>query len=437
MELTRYKLRLLLTENYNQISEPDRRGESIQKRENLPIEATIEAERVEIENGVALFMIGDALVTALPLESFLWSPLGLTPVNLKMKPFPMKEFGSLYPHDFSFHVVVNFPMCSERTSENYDDDNRRRNSQYRNENIRIFKPANCIVLSGNNYYFVNSDGEYLYSVPANISYFEPLGAAIANMRIWNVKSDGKVEIIQKSFAKEEINGTSGSSGTSGKDGESGSSGSSGTSGTSGTSGKDGGMGSNGTSGTSGIDGSSGISGVIYKWQGAWDSTVEYSKNDVVRDDNAVWIAIEGTKGNRPSQNPFSWDLMLGNSGDAQLNTMRISLSSSEISSLKKTHLVLFVPDGKKVIEIVTANMIFYPQDLESVSPHNIAICLGSSVIGGWSNPFVNKSVTSCKATLLEDYKHSVDSPLILKSDTEINIGNSKAVVYISYRLLPI
>lgn len=502
MELIKYKLRLLLAENFNLVSEPDRQGESLQKKENLPIEVTVEAERVEIENGIAMFMVGDALVTAMPLESFLWSPLGLTPVNVRMKPFPMKQFGALYPHDFSFHVVVNFTASTERSSENCDSENRRRNSQYRNENIRIFKPANCIVLSGNNYFFVNSNGEYLYSVPANISYFEPLGSAVTNMRIWNMSGESRV--VQKSATREDFvaatfaqeknpgsSGTSGSSGSSGRDGENGTSGSSGSSGISGTSGRDGNNGTSGisgssgssgadgtsgssgssgfsgtsglsgssgssgssgrdgssgtsgadgesgSSGTSGIDGTSGRDGVIYKWQGAWDSTTNYSQNDVVRDNNAVWVAIKENTDSRPSQNPFTWDLMIGNSGDAQLNTMRIFLTSSEISSLKKTHLVLFVPDGKKVMEVVTATMMFYPQDLGNVPSHNIALCMGSSVIGGWSNPFANKSTTVCKATLLEDYKHSVDASLILKSDVEVNVANSKAVIYISYRLLPV
>ena len=131
-----------------------------------------------------------------------------------------------------------------------------------------------------------------------------------------------------------------------------------------------------------------------------------------------------------------WDMLIGNAGDAQLNSMKISLSPSEISSLRKSNLVLNRGDGKKVMEIVSASIVFYPNG-DVMDSHNLALCLGNTVIGGWSNAFQSKSTSVSRATLLENYSYSPDDNLILKCDRDLQAINATATIFISYRLLSV
>ena len=140
-ELTKYKLRLLFTDRINVSTESDKHGEVSRHTENLPVEVSVEAEHVEIVNGKAIFMNGESVVTVLPLDSFLWAPLGQTPPNVRMKPFEIKNRERLHPHDFSFHAVLNFTNSMDRIMDSFDTDTNKRTLQYKRDNIKIFKPS--------------------------------------------------------------------------------------------------------------------------------------------------------------------------------------------------------------------------------------------------------------------------------------------------------
>lgn len=451
MELNKYRLRLLITEHSNATSETRSRRESIISSESLPVETIIEATHVEINNSTAIFMKGETIVTALSLSSFIWSPLGTTPLEIRMEPFPMHLFGRLHSHNFSYSASINVPVRKNLSSETTDSIDRNI-AQYSHENIRINCSANAVILSNGIFYFVNPDGSYIYSIPASISYLEPLGSTVENLRVWNTQGDGKIEVIQKHIDGSSepglpgANGSSGSSGSSGIDGkigENGSAGSSGNNGSSGTSGINGTSGSsgiNGVSGSSGANGSSGTSGVdgkngvSFKWEGGWDSMLTYSKQDVVRYENAVWVALKDNTSSQPSQNIFDWDQILGNAGDAQLLAMRVTLESSEISTLKSKPLIVYSQSGK-IMEINSATLVFTPGNNHINEEHDVALCFGQTVIGGWSNPFRGKDATAEKGTIMENYKYSLKDSLVIKGSKDLPGVDCKAVVHISYRLL--
>jgi hypothetical protein len=545
METIKYQVRLLTTERVNRITETGTRKELILREEALPLEVSVDATHVVIKDGTAMFMVGELLSTAMSLSSFVWSPMGVVPPNVSMEPFPMHLFGRMYGHNFSYRAVIDHDQKLTPSSETSDAEQDTSVVQLKEENLRVYCEANAVILSDGVFYFVDENGNYIYSIPADKSYFLPLGAPLVNLRVWNTKGNGTIQVIPNSAAPDPIvlhvtsgtsgvdgktsfisrppvhgtsgvdgvsgedgssgtsgssgisgssgvdgssgrdgilgssgssgvdgssgssgdsgssgssgtdgssgfsgssgidgsSGDSGSSGSSGTDGSSGSSGSAGSSGSSGSSGVEGSAGSSGSSGSSGLDGSSGIDGAKgldgtgFDWQGAWDSTVQYKSHDIVRHENGVWFSMSTNKNSQPSQNPYDWDLMIGGYGDAQVNSIKITLDALEISSLKSQPLTIYKQNEKTSIEVLSASLIFYPGTLPEKDSHSLAICIGNSVIGGWSNPFASSYATVNRATLLEDYKYSPNDSLIVKADRDLSLTEGYARIHISYRLL--
>jgi hypothetical protein len=593
METIKYQIRLLTTERVNRITELGVRKELILREEALPLEVSVDATHVVIKDGTAMFMIGELLSTAMSLSSFVWSPMGVVPPNVSMEPFPMHLFGRMYGHNFSYRAVIDHDQRLTPSSETSDAEQDTSVVQLKEENLRVYCEANAVILSDGVFYFVDEKGNYIYSIPADKSYFLPLGAPLVNLRVWNTKGNGTIQVIPNSAAPDPIvlhvtsgtsgvdgktsfisrppvhgtsgvdgvsgedgssgtsgssgisgssgvdgssgrdgvlgssgssgvdgssgssgvdgssgisgssgdsgssgssgtdgssgssgiegssgssgndgssgssgssgtegssgssgssglsgssgidgsSGDSGSSGSSGTDGSSGSSGSAGSSGSSGSSGVEGSAGSSGSSGSSGLDGSSGIDGAKgldgagFDWQGAWDSTAQYKSHDIVRHENGVWFSMSTNKNSQPSQNPYDWDLMIGGYGDAQVNSIKITLDALEISSLKSQPLTIYKQNEKTCIEVLSASLIFYPDALPEKDSHSLAICIGNSVIGGWSNPFASSSAMVNRATLLEDYKYSPNDSLIVKADRDLSLTEGYARIHISYRLL--
>ena len=228
-----------------------------------------------------------------------------------------------------------------------------------------------------------------------------------------------------------INGTSGSDGSSGLNGTSGSSGKDGN-GPSGSSGSSGVSGENGTSGTSGKDGEMGHA---FDWQGSWDSTANYTVRDVVKFNNSVWLCLEDNVGNDPSQHPELWDMMIGSSEAAYVTTLKFSLSSTELSSLKSYPIVLFKPNSEMVIDLISAMLVFYPGK-NAYSQSALGLYFGSEAAGGWESALSEaKEVKAWKATLFEGYEFPIGKPLTLRAEHDLGPGDGSAVLHVTFRSL--
>lgn len=66
----------------------------------------------------------------------------------------------------------------------------------------------------------------------------------------------------------------------------------------------------GDQGEAGAQGAPGDSGILGIWQGDW-SAGTYNQDDVVRNDNSLWIATATTTTEEPTGTPTDWDLLLG------------------------------------------------------------------------------------------------------------------------------
>ena len=387
MEKITYTLRLLTTEFVNSVSERVPKDESGMQMDHLPKEISIDATHVEIAEGVVKFMDNEDMITAMALNSFVWSPLGQTPERVRMAPFPLARMGKLHSQTFSFSVVVDFLQKKVSVQETQGSD--KKEVQFRNDNLEISCPANAIVLCHNLFYFLNENGEYLYSVPANRSYFKPFGAPMVNMKVWNVAQEGKMEIVQ-TFSQGEsgssgVDGSSGTSGSSGISGNDGMDGLNGANGSAGTSGIDGSNGNAGESGSSGISGSSGTSGITF------DTVLGFVKYEIPRE---------------------------------------------LLKNIRKAPVGVLSPKEGKALEIVTATLIVNPgKDLEGLSSHNLALCLDDEVVGGWKNPLIPGGISCHRATILDGYSYPPNATLCLKSDISLESIDYDVTLHVSYRNL--
>jgi hypothetical protein len=487
MEPFKYKLRLLSSEVVLEHSSP-RAGASAKIKEFSPVEITVEADSVEIRNGVAYFISSKRVKTAMSLRSFVWAPMGETPPNVTFEGFPEEIFAGLSPHDFSYQVRIDRPMKVEPF---FDQSGNKMGETV--THLEIACHTNCIVLSNGIFYFVNRKREYVYSAPSERTYFYPLGQTIMNLIVYNTQGNGKVEIIRSyadiqpgsgssgtsgvdgrdadlviggagSDGEKGIDGkpgADGTSGTSGIDGTPGADGSDGQDGTSGTSGTDGISGANGqdgssgldgvdgvdgTSGTSGADGipgangqdgssgTSGVSGVGFNWQGSWDSTILYKKNDAVRQDNKIWVSLTDNQGQQPSLDPLHWDLMVSDIGDSHIASIKVSLNSSEIATLKTNPLRIYQAPPDRGLEVISASLVFSPGN----SPYaqtTLILTQGETSIGGFEKVLTSTSPRVHKGVILEGYDTPLGSDLVLRSNTDPGKGDGTASLSITYRLL--
>jgi hypothetical protein len=451
-----------------------------------------------IEKGKAKFFVNEKLVMDLPVESFMWLPVGERLKDIAVGSIELEQLNLLFKDTFQYEVKVTTPKMAA-VDQSYQ--------------VRVI--AHCVVLYGTAYYFFDNDGRLVHTLPAEYSEFLPEGKIVTNLRIWNPfmggysahaisvhGSSGTSGVTGTSGTsaygtsgtsaygtsgtsgkdgkdgKDSSDGTSGTSGKDGKDSSDGTSGTSGTSGigkdgtsgtsgisfdgTSGTSGKSGtsGISSNGTSGSSGIsgtsgtslDGTSGTSGMSFEgtsgtsgidgksghafdWQGPWDSTATYTARDVVRFNNSTWICLEENQGNDPSQHPAYWDMMIGNAGDAAITSLKFSLSPEELSSLKTQPLVLFKPGKEIVIDLLSAMLVFYPGKT-AYSQSALGIYFDSEAAGGWEDTLLTSTtVKAWKATLFEGYEFPIGSPLMLRSEKDLGSGNGTAVLHVTFRML--
>jgi len=150
--------------------------------------------------------------------------------------------------------------------------------------------------------------------------------------------------------------------------------------------------------------------------------------------NAIWCSLTQDNVSRPDQDFLKWDLMMGNPGEAQIQYMKFSLEPQELSKLKTKPLTLYKPDGE-ILEILSATLVTFPDQISISEPHNLALRIGKTLIGGWSSPFEEGESICMKASLMENYSYYTRESLVLVSDRDLTGLDSKAVIYITYQIL--
>lgn len=105
-------------------------------------------------------------------------------------------------------------------------------------------------------------------------------------------------------------GADGARGPRGEAGLNGDAGKPGRDGDRGPRGADGRDGADGKDGINGFDGQAGADGASFTWRGGWQPTEYYDRNDVVRRNGSIYIALSPNTGSKPHLKSGDWDLMV-------------------------------------------------------------------------------------------------------------------------------
>jgi len=379
---------------------------------------TISCHNCIIENGAASFYTNDELINVISLHTFTWDLKTLDNNSIGFRrSFPDFVFEDLSPHDFSY--IVSY-------------------SDYEN----FYVPCNCVILSDNIFYFLDSYKNYVTSFPASASYINPLSQKVMNLRVWNAPSNGIVnitKIVSDSSSKQTSNGTSGTSGIDGKTfmwkGE-------------------------WTQSetyipgeivkykktawicldyslkeepdthlkkwnilSESVKGEKGNDGTSILWQGTWKQTDVYNRHDIVRHNNTIWVSLIDNNNTNPEMSPLSWDVLLNEfvSNTEQIFKHKFSPNNSKVVNLFKVD---------KVIDVQSAILCYNGVDSENT---DVFLSIGKTLLGGWELPFHGNNKVY-KSVMNDNVSYTLGDTLKIEFKKEI-VLKGECIVYIVYKEL--